>query len=197
MFGQFLQDKLMYRNMHWYTDAEQCTMAAGPPRVVCSTEPNMDTDAYPSFLGAIETAKPSAAVVDTPRLVGSAFLDISNVMLLKVHYNYYKHVYGSRCRLLFTDTDPLTYQNEREHIIADMVRADAQHIQFDLRGELESITNQNKQRLRQVFQVCKQNHGILGTLQCECGSAHILEFVGLAAQLYSMELVAPDGSGAL
>ena len=43
-------------------------------------------------------------------------LDLSKMLMYDFHYNYIKKKYNNRARLLFTDTDSLTYEIEAEDV---------------------------------------------------------------------------------
>ena len=46
-------------------------------------------------------------------------LDLSKMLMYDFHYNYIKKEYNNRARLLFTDTDSLTYEIEAEDVYSD------------------------------------------------------------------------------
>ena len=48
--------------------------------------------------------------------VGMCILDLSKMLMYDFHYNYIKKKYNNRARLLFTDTDSLTYEIEAEDV---------------------------------------------------------------------------------
>ena len=46
-------------------------------------------------------------------------LDLSKMLMYDFHHNYIKKKYNNRARLLFTDTDSLTYEIEAEEVYKD------------------------------------------------------------------------------
>ena len=51
-----------------------------------------------------------------PAYVGMCILDLSKTLMYDFHYNYIKKKYNIRARLLFIDTDSLTYEIEAEDV---------------------------------------------------------------------------------
>ena len=51
--------------------------------------------------------------------VGMCILDLSKTSMYDFHYNYIKKKYNDRVRLMFTDTDSLTYEIEAEDVYKD------------------------------------------------------------------------------
>ena len=51
--------------------------------------------------------------------VGMCILDLSKMLMHDFHYNYIKNKYDNRARLLFTDTDSLTYEIEAKDVYKD------------------------------------------------------------------------------
>ena len=46
-------------------------------------------------------------------------LDLSKMLMYDFHYNYINKKYNNRARLLFTDTDSLTYEIEAKDVYKD------------------------------------------------------------------------------
>jgi hypothetical protein len=58
-------------------------------------------------------------VLDTPRFIGWAILEISKAHMYSAHYDVIKRYYGSRARLDYGDTDSLLYDVETDDLEAD------------------------------------------------------------------------------
>ena len=57
--------------------------------------------------------------LNRPAYVGMCILDLSKTLMYDFHHNYIKKKYNNRARLLFTDTDSLTYEIEAEDVYRD------------------------------------------------------------------------------
>ena len=57
--------------------------------------------------------------LNRPAYVGMCILDLSKMLMYDFHYNYIKKKYNNRARLLFTNTDSLTYEIEAEDVYKD------------------------------------------------------------------------------
>ena len=87
------------------------------------------------------------------------------------HYNYIKQKYGSKAKLLFTDTDSLTYEIEADDIYSDFWK---DKNRFDNSDYPESSPYFNK-----------SNKKVIGKFKDEAAGIPITEFVGLRSKMYS------------
>ena len=55
-----------------------------------------------------------ALKLNKPAYTGTCILELSKGLMHEFHYDYIKNKYDSKSRLLFTDTDGLTYENKTE-----------------------------------------------------------------------------------
>ena len=60
-----------------------------------------------------------ALTLNRPAYVGMCILNLSKTLMYDFHYNCIKRKYGDRAKLLFTDTDSLTYEIEAEDVYQD------------------------------------------------------------------------------
>ena len=109
--------------------------------------------------------------LNRPNYLGMAILDISKTVIYDFHYNYIKEKYGQKAKLLFTDTDSLTYQIETEDIYEDMLERKELFDNCDYPKESPFHFENNKKV------VCK--------MKDECCGKAIKEFVGLRSKMYS------------
>lgn len=58
--------------------------------------------------------------INKPIYIGVAILETSKLTMYKYHYDYVVPKYGPRAKLLFTDTDSLTYHIETEDVYKDI-----------------------------------------------------------------------------
>ena len=57
--------------------------------------------------------------LNRPAYVEMCILDLSKVLMYDFHYNYIKKRYKDKAKLLFTDTDSLTYEIETDDVYQD------------------------------------------------------------------------------
>ena len=107
IFGKTMEN-LMYRvDVRLVTDVDQFTRLTSKPTFVSSKIFNKN-------LAAVHKIKETLKL-NRPVYVGMCILDLSKTLMYDFHYNYIKKEYGSRAKLLFTDTDSLTYEIETDY----------------------------------------------------------------------------------
>jgi hypothetical protein len=74
---------------------------------------------FGEHLSGIEL-RTTEVILNKPIYVGQAVLDLSKVLMSRLHYDVMKKHFGNRCKLLMTDTDSLMYGIETEDITADL-----------------------------------------------------------------------------
>ena len=85
-------------------------MASKPTYVSCKI--------FNNSLVAVHKMK-ETLTLNRPAYVGMCILDLSKTLMYDFHYNYIKRKYDSKAKLLFTDTDSLTYEIEAEDVYQD------------------------------------------------------------------------------
>ena len=103
--------------------------------------------------------------------MGMCILDLSKMLMYDFHYNYIKKKYNNRARLLFTDTDSLTYEIEAEDVYKDFWNDKDMFDNSDYPESSPYYYNVNKK--------------IIGKFKDEACGIPITEFVGLKSKMYS------------
>ena len=109
--------------------------------------------------------------LNRPAYVGTCILDLSKTLMYDFHYNYIKKKYNDRAKLLFTDTDSLTYEIET---------VDAYK---DFRTDKDMFDNSDYPENSPYY--CNTNKKIIGKFKDEACGIPITEFVGLKSKMYS------------
>ena len=109
-----------------------------------------------------------ALTLGRPAYVGMCILDLSKTMMYDFHYNYNKNKYGDSAKLLFTDTDSLTYEIEAEDICQDFW------------NDKDKFDNSDYPENSPYYD--KTNNKVIGKLKDEASSTPIVEFVGLKSK---------------
>jgi hypothetical protein len=127
-------------------------------------------------LTAIKSLKPEVKMIK-PMYIGMCILDLSKLHMYNFHYNIIRERYGSKARLLFTDTDSLMYSIETLDVYRDM--SEQLHLydtsDYPTDHPLHSKTNAKK----------------VGVFKDELNGRAAVEFCGLRSKMYSILL--PDG----
>ena len=122
-------------------------------------------------LVAVELIK-STVKLYQPIYVGFSVLELSKTLMYDFHYGLIKPKYASNAKLLFTDTDSLTYEIKTGDVYTDM-KEDI-HLydtsEYPIDHPLYSIENKK----------------VLGKMKDESFGTPLSEFVGLRPKMYSM-----------
>ena len=103
--------------------------------------------------------------------VGMCILDLSKTLMYDFHYNYIKDKYGDKAKLLFTDTDSLTYEIE------------AKDVYQDFWNDKHKFDNSDYPEDSPYYD--KTNKKVIGKFKDEAAGIPICEFVGLRSKMYS------------
>ena len=109
--------------------------------------------------------------LNRPAYVGMCILDLSKTLMYDFHYNYIKDKYGKKAKLLFTDTDSLTYEIEAKDVYKDFFK------------DKDKFDNSDYPEYSPFFY--KENKKVIGKFKDESAGIPITEFVGLRSKMYS------------
>ena len=109
--------------------------------------------------------------LNRPAYVGMCILDLSKTLMYDFHYNYIKKKYGNKAKLLFTDTDSLTYEIEADDVYQDFF------------NDKEKFDNSDYSKSSKFFN--ETNKRVIGKFKDEACGIPIHEFVGLRSKMYS------------
>ena len=110
--------------------------------------------------------------LNKPIYVGLSILEISKTLMYDFHYNYIKNKYNDNAKLLFQDTDSLTYHIKTEDLYQDFFN-DKKLFDFsDFPTDNKFHNNENKK--------------VIGKMKMEELNKPIAEFVGLRSKMYSV-----------
>ena len=109
--------------------------------------------------------------LNRPAYVGMCILDLSKTLMYDFHYSYIKKKYNNRARLLFSDTDSLTYEIEAEDVYKDFW------------NDKDMFDNSDYPESSPYY--CNVNKKIIGKFKDEACGIPITEFIGLKSKMYS------------
>ena len=138
--------------------------------------------AKPSFVGfkifhadlvAVER-KQTSLKLNRPIYTGFSVLDLSKFLMYQFHYEHIKQLYpGEKSKMLFTDTDSLTYLIRTEDIYEDMLK----------NKQLYDFSGYDKNH--KCYST--ENKKAIGKFKDELNGCYMEEFVGLKAKMYSLK----------
>ena len=145
-------------------------------RLVTDTNKLLKMTAKPTYVSskifnenlvAVHKMKESL-LLNRPAYIGMCILDLSKMTF---HYNYIKQKYNNKAKLLFTDTDSLTYEIETEDAYKDFF------------NDKDKFDNSDYPAESQLFD--KTNKKVIGKFKDEASGIPIIEFIGLRSKMYS------------
>ena len=98
-------------------------------------------------------------------------LDLSKTLMHDFHHNYIKKKYGDRAKLLFADTDSLTYEIEADDVYQDFW------------NHKDKFDNSDYPENSPYYD--KTNNKVIGKFKDEAASTPVVEFVGLRSKMYN------------
>ena len=163
VFGKTIENLRKRVNVTLINEPEKLLKHCAKPTYVSSKIFNKN-------LVAVHKIKESLTL-NRPAYVGMCILDISKTLMYDFHYNYIREKYGKNAKLLFTDTDSVTYDIKTEDVYKDFW---ADKDKFDFSGYKETSD----------FYDLK-NKKVIGKMKDETAGVPIVEFVGLRSKMYS------------
>ena len=163
VFGKTMENVRKRVDVRLITDEKKLLKMASKPTYVSSKIFNKD-------LVAIHKIK-ETITLNRPAYIGMTILDLSKTLMYDFHYNYIKKKYGSKARLLFTDTDSLTYEIEADDVYQDFFNNKDKFDNSDYPESSPYFDNTNKK--------------VIGKFKDEASSIPIIEFIGLRSKMYS------------
>ena len=163
VFGKTMENLRKRVDVRLVIDEKKLTKLASKPTYVSSKIFNEN-------LVAVHKIK-ETLTLNRPAYVGMCILDLSKTLMYDFHYNYIKKKYGDKARLLFTDTDSLTYEIEAEDVYKDFW------------NDKDKFDNSDYPESSPYFD--KTNKKVIGKFKDEAAGVPICEFVGLRSKMYS------------
>ena len=111
VFGKTMENLRKRIDVRLVTDEKRITLASKPTYI--------SSKIFNENLVALQKIK-ERLMLNKPAYVGMRILDLSKTLTHDFHYNYIEQKYGSKARLLFTDTDSLTYEIETMDVYQDL-----------------------------------------------------------------------------
>ena len=173
IFGKTMENLRKQVDVRLVTDVDQFTRITYKPTFFSSKIFNKNLVAVHKIK---ETLK-----LNRPAYVGMCILDLSKTLMYNFHYNYIKKEYGSRAKLLFTDTDSLTYEIETEDVYKDL-------------WEKKELFDNSDYPIGSKYEF-QENKKVIGKFKDESCDKIIPEFIGLRSKMYSY--VMEDGKGGM
>lgn len=111
VFGKTMENTRKRVDVRLETDDKKLSKLVAKPTYV-------NSKIFNENLVAVHNIK-ETLTLDRPVYVGMCILDLSKTLMYDFHYNEIKKKYDSKAKLLFTDTDSLTYEIEAKDVYKD------------------------------------------------------------------------------
>ena len=172
VFGKTMENLRKRQDIKLITDKGKLAKWASRPSFISSKIFNED-------LVAVHKMK-TTLTLNRPAYVGMCILDLSKTLMYDFHYNYIKSKYGDKARLLFTDTDSLTYEIEADDVYQDFWKDKHLFDNSDYPKDSPFFDSTNKK--------------VIGKFKDEKAGTPIVGFVGLKPKMYSCITDDEEGS---
>ena len=103
VFGKTMENLCKWVDVRLVTNEKKLDKLTSKPNFISSKIFNEN-------LMAVHKVK-ETLTLNRPAYMGMCILDLSKMPMYNFHYNYIKKKYNNRAKLLFTNTDSLTYGN--------------------------------------------------------------------------------------
>ena len=163
VFGKTMENIRKRVDVRLVTDKNKLLKMTAKPTYVSSKIFNEN-------LVAIHKIKESL-FLNRPAYIGMCILDLSKTLMYDFHYNYIKQKYNDKAKLLFTDTDSLTYEIETGDAYKDFWKDKNKFDDSDYPAESQFFDKTNK--------------NVIGKFKDEASGTPIIEFIGLRSKMYS------------
>ena len=163
VFGKTMENIRKRVDVRLVTDEKKLLKLTSKPTYVSSKIFNEN-------LVAVHKIK-ETLTLNRPAYVGMCILDLSKTLMYDFHYKYIKEMYGNKAKLLFTDTDSLTYEFEAKDVYKDFFK------------DKDKFDNSDYPEYSPFYY--KTNKKVIGKFKDEAAGIPITEFVGLRSKMYS------------
>ena len=163
VFGKTMENIRKRVDVRLVTSKEKLLKLASKPTYVSSK-------IFSENLVAVHKIK-ETLTLNRPAYVGMCILDLSKTLMYDFHYNYIKSKYGDKAKLLFTDTDSLTYEIEKKGVYADFW------------SDKDRFDNSDYNKESPFYNTANKN--VIGKFKDEACGVPITLFVGLRSKMYS------------
>ena len=172
VFGKTMEDVRRRVDIKLMTDPAKFVKHASKVTYKRSVTFTNDEDREEYLVGL--EAQRTNVKLNKPIYTGFTVLELSKLHMYDYHYNHVMKKYGpEKAKLLFTDTDSLTYHITTDDIYQDMKVDQHLYDTSDYPKDHPLYSNTNKK--------------VIGKFKDETAGVPIAEFVGLRAKMYSIK----------